>query len=90
MKWSGREGSNLRPQRPNFADVEQLETWLKQEHAMASLVEQVPDEIKTFTESFQAMNVRQQKAQLQTIIKAAKVFRDGRIELEFRESQIDK
>jgi len=59
MKWSGREDSNLRPQRPNFADVEQLETWLKQEHARASLVEQVPQVVKAFVEAFQSMDVRQ-------------------------------
>ena len=31
------------------------------------------------------MDIRQQKAQLQTILKAAHIYRDGRIELEFRE-----
>ena len=38
-----------------------------------------------FMEAFQAMDLRQQKAQLQIILKAAHVYRDGRIELEFRE-----
>ena len=57
---------------------------------MASRIESIPGEIKTFTESFQVMDIRQQKAQLQTILKVALVYRDGRIELEFRESQIDK
>jgi hypothetical protein len=40
--------------------------------------------IGLFLEAFQSMDVRQQKAQLQTILKAARVYNDGRIELEFR------
>jgi hypothetical protein len=46
----------------------------------------VPQAIKTFVEAFQSLDVRQQKAQLQTILKAATVYKDGRIELEFRDS----
>ena len=65
---------------------EELQTWLEQEHARVSLVEQVPRVVKAFIEAFQATDVRQQKAQLQTILKAARVYRDGRIELEFRGS----
>ncbi len=64
----------------------ELTAWLKREHSIESRIESVPGEIKTFIEASQTMDVRRQKAQLQTIIKAAKVFRDGRIELEFRES----
>ena len=62
----------------------ELTTWLNQERARASLVEQVPQVVKAFVEAFQTMDSRQQKAQLQTILKAAHVYRDGRIELEFR------
>ena len=36
-------------------------------------------------EAFQSVDIRQQKAQLQTILKAANVYKDGRIELEFRD-----
>ena len=62
----------------------ELTSWLRQERARSSLVEQVPRAVKTFIEAFQTMDTRQQKAQLQTILKAAHVYRDGRIELEFR------
>ena len=64
----------------------ELTTWLNREHSLASRIERVPDEIKSFIEAFQGMDIRQQKAQLQTILKAAHVYRDGRIELEFRGS----
>jgi hypothetical protein len=45
----------------------------------------LPELIGSFLEAFQSMDVRQQKAQLQTIIKTTKVYNDGRIELEFGE-----
>lgn len=64
----------------------ELTTWLNREHSIASRIERVPDEIKAFIEAFQAMDVHQQKAKLQTIIKAAYIYRDGRIELEFRDT----
>jgi site-specific DNA recombinase len=44
----------------------------------------VPIKVRFFLEDFQAMDVRQAKAILQGIIKAAHVFNDGRIELQFR------
>jgi hypothetical protein len=50
------------------------------------LFEKVPKVIKTFAEAFQSLDIRQQKAQLQTILKAAYVYNDGRIELEFRDA----
>ena len=65
-----------------------LTTWLNREHSMASRIERVPGEIKTFIEAFQATDPRQQKAQLQTILKAAYIYRDGRIELEFRDTNV--
>jgi hypothetical protein len=34
-------------------------------------------------EAFQSLEPRQQKAQMQTILKAANVYKDGQIELEF-------
>jgi hypothetical protein len=39
----------------------------------------------TFLKAFERLDSRQQKAHLQTILKAAHVFRDGNIALEFRE-----
>ena len=43
-----------------------------------------PDAIKTFLEDFQGLEPRIQKAHLQTILKAAHVYRDGTIDIEFR------
>jgi hypothetical protein len=48
------------------------------------MVQKVPQAIKTFAEAFESLEPRQQKAQLQTILKAAIVYKDGKIELEFR------
>ena len=56
----------------------------EREHAQVSLVEQISAKIKTFVEAFKGLDTRQQKAQLQTILKTATVYRDGRVELEFR------
>ena len=44
----------------------------------------VPVKVRSFLEDFQGMDARQAKPILQGIIKAAHVFTDGRIELEFR------
>jgi hypothetical protein len=44
----------------------------------------VPVRVSSFLEDFQGMDVVNAKAILQTILKAAHVWRDGRIELEFR------
>lgn len=59
--------------------------WLRQEHGKAALIDNVPRQIKSFLEAFEAMDSRQQNAELQTLLKAAYVYCDGRIELEFRE-----
>jgi hypothetical protein len=63
----------------------ELKAWLEKERDRSALADRLPKSINSFIEAFQSMDVRQQKAQLQTIIKAAKVYNDGRIELEFRE-----
>ena len=49
------------------------------------MVQKIPTTIKTFEEAFNSLDLRQQKAQLQTILKAANIYKDGKIELEFRE-----
>ena len=64
----------------------ELTTQLNQERERVSLAEKVPQLVMNFLEAFQEMDPRQQKAQLQTILKAAYIYRDGRIELEFRGS----
>jgi hypothetical protein len=45
----------------------------------------IPTEIKTFLHDFQGLDIRVQKAHLQTILKADYIHRDRRIEVEFRE-----
>jgi ABC-type anion transport system duplicated permease subunit len=63
---------------------EALSKLLSQAKASEALIERVPKAIKTFEEAFQNLELRQQKAQLQTILKAARIYKDGKIELEFR------
>ena len=63
---------------------EELSRLLIQAQASEALIERVPRAIKTFEEAFQSLEPRQQKAQLQTILKAAYIYQDGKIELEFR------
>jgi len=63
----------------------ELKDQLDKAHARKSLADTLPGSIKTFLEAFGALDIRQQKAQLQTLLKAVYVFRDGRIELEFRQ-----
>jgi hypothetical protein len=63
----------------------ELKGWLEKERDRASLADRLPQSIGTFLEAFEGLDIHQQKAQLQTILKAAHVYRDGRIELEFRQ-----
>jgi site-specific DNA recombinase len=63
---------------------EELAKLLNQAKASEALIERVPKAIKTFAEAFKSLDTREQKAQLQTILKAAHVYKDGKIELEFR------
>jgi hypothetical protein len=44
------------------------------------MMDKVPQAIRTFEAAFQSLEPRQQKAQLQTILIAANVYKDGRIE----------
>ena len=48
------------------------------------MIEKIPRVIRSFMEAFKSLDIRQQKARLQTILKAADIYKDGRIELEFR------
>jgi site-specific DNA recombinase len=66
------------------ARKEELVSSLKQERATQELVERLPQDIKSYIETFQTLDFRRRKAQFQTILKAVYVFNDGRIELEFR------
>jgi site-specific DNA recombinase len=63
---------------------EELTKLLRQARAGEELIQKVPRAIKTFEEAFESLEPRQQKAQLQTILKAAHIYKDGKLELEFR------
>ncbi len=66
----------------------ELTQWVEEQRDIISAAERLPGQINTFLEDFQQMDVRRQKAHLQTILKAAFVKRDEdrvtAIELEFR------
>ena len=63
---------------------DELKSWVGEQRERVSAAERLPGAIGSFLEDFQGMEVRQQKAQLQTILKAAYVNKDKTIELEFR------
>ncbi len=63
---------------------EELSSWLEEQRTRVSTAERLPGAIKSFLTDFESLDVRHQKAQLQAILKSAYVFRDERIELEFR------
>ncbi len=61
-----------------------LETIVAAQRELEAQAAAVPVQVASFLEDFHGMDVRQAKAILQGIIKAAHLFNDGRIELEFR------
>ena len=65
------------------ARKEELSKLLSQAKASEAMIEKVPTAIKTFEEAFKSLETREQKAQLQTILKAVHIYKDGKIELEF-------
>ncbi len=62
----------------------ELSSWLEVQRSRVSSAEAMPQAIRTFLDDFQNMEIHVQKANLQSILKAAHVHRDGKIELEFR------
>lgn len=62
----------------------ELEDFVGKERSRVSMVEDLPESITNFLETFQNLNIQQQKVHLQSILKFAYVYRDDRIELEFR------
>ncbi|MFC2020826.1 recombinase family protein [Chloroflexota bacterium] len=64
---------------------EELEELVTKERSRTSLAAILPESITNFLTAFEGLDIRQQKVHLQSILKAAQVYRDGRIELEFRE-----
>jgi site-specific DNA recombinase len=72
------ETDRLRPRESELA----LE--VQREQDSAELAERLPVEIRSFVEDFENLDVTRRKAWLQTILKAANVWNDGRVELDFR------
>lgn len=62
----------------------ELAQWLDLQQGKASSAERAPKAIRSFVKDFSSMEVRLAKAHLQEILKAAYIYRDDRIELEFR------
>ena len=54
------------------------------QRAASDHAERLPVEIRSVVEDFETLDVTRRKAWLQTIFKAAVVWNDGRVELEFR------
>ena len=63
---------------------DELAQWLEEQRTRVSTAERLPGAIKSFLADFESLDVRHQKVQLQAILKSAYVYRDERIELEFR------
>lgn len=63
---------------------EELSSWLEERRTRVSTAERLPGAIQSFLTDFESLDVRHQKAQLQAILESAYVYRDERIELEFR------
>jgi len=66
------------------ARKEELKELVNKERSRTSLINELPGSIKSFIEAFENLDIRQQKVHLQSILKAAHIYRDGRVELEFR------
>jgi len=62
----------------------ELDAWVVHQSDKAEVAALLPAKIRSFIEDFGVLDVRQQKAHLQTILSAAQIHRDGTIELEFR------
>lgn len=62
----------------------ELQAAVQEQHDRESQTQSVPVKVRSFLEDFQGMDVVKAKAILQTIVKAAHVWKDGKIELEFR------
>jgi hypothetical protein len=62
----------------------EISDWLAQQHERQETVGSLPTRVRSFLKAFQSLDTRRAKALLQTILSAAHVHNDGRIELEFR------
>ena len=65
----------------------ELTGWLARQRDRQDAVGTLPSRVRSFLKDVQDLDTRRAKALLQTILSAAHVYRDGRIELEFRGQQ---
>lgn len=72
------EREGLEQRRSEVADQVKAAT------SRAAAVATLPDRVRSFLDDVESLETRKAKAHLQTILAAAHVYRDGRIELEFR------
>ena len=73
-----------REERARLTDRQtELSEWLAQQRDRQEAVGSLPARARSFLRDVQALDTRRTKALLQTILSAAHVYRDGRIELEF-------
>ena len=73
------ENATLESRQQVLADL------VMKERFRTSLADTLPELISSFLTAFELLDIRQQKVNLQSILKTAHIYRDGRIELEFRE-----
>ncbi len=73
------EQTELAPRR------EALEAAIAAQRDRETQAKTVPVRVKSFLEDMKGMDVVKAKAVLQTIVKAARIWKDGRIEVEFRQ-----
>ena len=66
------------------AQQAELSEWLAGQQARLEAVDSLPTRVRSFLHDVQALDTRRAKALLQTILQTAQVYKDGRIELEFR------
>ena len=62
----------------------ELIEWLGRQRERQDAVNSLPTKIGSFLHDFESLDTCRAKALLQTILNAALIYRDGRIELEFR------
>ena len=73
------ENATLESRRQVLADL------VMKESVRTSLADTLPESINSFLTAFELLDIRQQKVNLQSILKTAHIYHDGRIELEFRD-----
>jgi len=82
---SAKTGTRYFPPIGNLFSESDLSQQIDQKKSSQENVERLPGAVRSYLIDMQKMDTRWQKAQLQTILKAAHIYRDGKVELEFRQ-----